>query len=235
MGDADAALGQLVRLWILGQKWYLTPSKMIPKPEWKKNLFSDAIIETGWAEDMGDFIRVCGAESQFVWLEQKVTAGRKGGEAKARNHSGKVLANSSETWRGLASSSSSSSKKNTTTTNPPVKPELKNQVTEAFEIWNQTLASFNIPKSPIAMVQENSISRAIGSLGFENVCLALEGQRFEKPNDTFRPREHLSVDRALHRDAKGNSRWEKFKNMALENRHRVESQKAAAADAEAMA
>ena len=78
----DFAYGALVRLWTLGQKWYLSPSKMIPINEWKKNLMPDVLIKTGWAIKEGDFIKVCGAEKQFAWLEQRVESGRRGGVAR---------------------------------------------------------------------------------------------------------------------------------------------------------
>lgn len=77
--DIDKAYGILVRMWIVAQKWYLTPEKMIPADEWKKQLIDDVVFETGWAERVGDFVRICGADKQFAWLDQRVDAGRRGG------------------------------------------------------------------------------------------------------------------------------------------------------------
>ena len=41
MGDFHKALGALVHAWIVAQKWYLTPERMIPKSEWKEQDLSN--------------------------------------------------------------------------------------------------------------------------------------------------------------------------------------------------
>lgn len=84
LGNRNAALGALCYAWILAQKWYLTPEKMIPLSEWKKQFIADEIIEVGLAEIVGDKVRVCGAEEQFKWLNQRSQAGKKGGPAAAK-------------------------------------------------------------------------------------------------------------------------------------------------------
>lgn len=122
----------------------------------------------------------------------------------------------------------------TTTTTPAAKLNLPEEIKTAYGVWTETLASLDVPGSPIAPPQENSIARAIRQIGFENVCLALEGQRHEKPNDKFDPRRHLSVDRCLHRDRNGKTRWEEFKNMALAVRWRIAADEQGRADAEAL-
>ena len=121
----------------------------------------------------------------------------------------------------------------TTTTENQKKldPELKTQIQEAFEVWNETLSTFGVDQSPINSVQEMSLARAIRQLGFEASCLALEGQRYEDATETFTPSKHLSLDRVLHRDAKGKSRWEQFRNMALAARKRHREHHEAIADA----
>lgn len=81
LGHIDTALGALVRSWALAQKWYLTPSRMIPIPEWEKQRINPAILETGWATVEGDFVRVAGADEQFAWLAQRAEAGRRGGNS----------------------------------------------------------------------------------------------------------------------------------------------------------
>ena len=121
--------------------------------------------------------------------------------------------------------------KNTTTTEPAA--PLGDQTREAYRVWTETLASFDVPPRPIAPVQENSLGRAIRSLGFENVLLALEGQRYEQPNKTFDPRRHLSIDRVLHKDSFGKSRWQEFSNMAAAEQARAETHEKARQDAEA--
>jgi hypothetical protein len=85
MTSFDEALGAMVRSWILAQKWYLTPEKMIPAEEWSKQLLPEAIIEVGLAERVGDHIRVRGADEQFAWLLQRVEAGRRGGIKSGKN------------------------------------------------------------------------------------------------------------------------------------------------------
>jgi hypothetical protein len=84
--DMDRALGMLVRSWVVAQKWYITPEKMIPLDEWKKQDLSDLVIEVGLAEKVGDFVRLLGADEQFAWLTQRVESGRKGGLAKANRN-----------------------------------------------------------------------------------------------------------------------------------------------------
>lgn len=217
--NLDTALGSLIRAWTLAQKWFVTPSKRIPEREWLKHKINPAILEAGLAILEDGFIYVCGSEEQFGWLEKAKENGRKGGLKTAENK-GKSLQPPSRVGQGKppisststssSSSSSGSTSGNTTTV----------QIERAYAIWLATLERFGIPPSEIALPQENSIARAIGQIGFENVCLALEGQRYEKPNDTFDPRRHLSVDRVLHRDAKGKSRWEEFVNMAKAERQK---------------
>ncbi len=92
------------------------------------------------------------------------------------------------------------------------------EISLAWGVWCETLKSFNLKSQPISVYQQSSLARAIKSLGIETVCLALEGQRYEKATDAWNPKDHLSLDRVLHRDAKGQQRWEKFANMALAKR-----------------
>lgn len=78
----ETAIGALVRVWSVAQKWYLIDDGMIPFDEWTKQGLNDLVIEVHLAERVGDFVRVCGADEQFAWLKQKVEAGRKGGIAR---------------------------------------------------------------------------------------------------------------------------------------------------------
>lgn len=85
MKNPDAALGALVRAWILAQKWYLTPEKTIPIADWEKQRLPSEIIEVGLAEISDGKVRVVGIDDQFAWLEQRVIAGRKGGLSAKKN------------------------------------------------------------------------------------------------------------------------------------------------------
>lgn len=232
--DLDTACGALLRAWSLAQKWFLTPSKMVPISEWEKQDMRAAIIESGMAVLHGDFVYVRGSVEQFSWLEKARESGKKGGKGRAKIIEEIPKGTLTDPKGSLTSSSFSSSfsfgERSTTTTKG-----LSGQVETAYGIWCQTLETFQIPATPMAGVQENSIARAITHLGFENVILALEGQRYEKPNDKFDPRRHLSVDRVLHRDARGKSRWEEFKNMALAVRSKSDEHEQARRDAEGIA
>lgn len=87
LGSVDTALGAMVRAWSLAQKWYLKEetSRLIPITEWRKQRISDFIIEVGLAEVRNDGIYVSGSESQFAWLLQRQSAGKKGGRPSNRN------------------------------------------------------------------------------------------------------------------------------------------------------
>lgn len=109
LGSIDAALGSMVRAWMLAQKWYTSPSKKIPKPEWDKQDLPLALLDVCLAKLEDGMIYVCGSDEQFKWIEKRAAAGKKGGEAKARNHSEKPLAKPRKAKQTLASYSSSSS------------------------------------------------------------------------------------------------------------------------------
>lgn len=112
-------------------------------------------------------------------------------------------------------------KPTTTTSAREESATLKLQIGSAYETWIQTLKHFEISNVPAMNIpDEQNLARAIKQLGFENVCLALEGQRFEPVSDRFKPSQHLSIHRALHKQPDGKSQWEKFRNLALGNRSR---------------
>ncbi len=83
LGDADKALGALIRAWTVAQRYWRTSDDGIPKSEWKKQKLNDAIIGK-LADDRGDFIYVHGSREQFDWLRQRSEAGKKGGVEGAR-------------------------------------------------------------------------------------------------------------------------------------------------------
>ncbi len=243
-GNRALAVGYMVLAWKAAQKFWMDGRKPIPTPVFKVLPGSDELVESGLAEPIfdGDFYHIKGSEEHFAWLMQKKEAGKVGGKQSgiARRIAHDEIIEEKMKRREAAVkrlepsySYSYSNTKNTTTTARG--ENLPEQIQEAHEVWSQTLASFGVPKTPMAAVQENSLARAIMQLGFENVILALEGQRYEAPNKTFDPRRHLSIDRALHRDRNGKSRWEEFKNMALANRAVVENHNSERSSAEATA
>lgn len=83
LGNQKLAVGELVWAWRLGQKWFLTENKGIPRREWVKQDCNDAIIEAGLATEESGFINIIGREKHFGWLKQKQKAGKKGGQASA--------------------------------------------------------------------------------------------------------------------------------------------------------
>jgi hypothetical protein len=83
LGSLEMALGSLVRAWMLAQKWFLSPEKMIPISDWKTQGIKDEIIEVGLATQIGEKIRLSGSDAQFGWLMQCSAAGKKGGPAAA--------------------------------------------------------------------------------------------------------------------------------------------------------
>lgn len=77
--SVDAALGSLVRCWMIAQDFWKHSANGIPKSEWQKQRLNDSLITCGLAEDRGDFVFVVGSEKHFAWLKQKVEAGENGG------------------------------------------------------------------------------------------------------------------------------------------------------------
>lgn len=244
LGDRDKAYGMALRFFRECQKLFKRGRPMTQE-EFDAEGFSESLFPK-FARRVPGGISAAGAEKHFAWLEKKSEAGKVGGRVSAkrpRDENGRLLSKHSqadskhepsETKHSQASSSSSPSynTKNTTTTTVGKAGE---EVREAFEVWNQTLEHFGLPRTRMAMPQEASLVRAIRALGFENVVLALEGARYEPPCDRFKPQEHLSIDRTLHRDSKGVSRWEKFKNLALARHAERDRRRQAERDAEARA
>jgi hypothetical protein len=103
------------------------------------------------------------------------------------------------------------------------KENTSDLICQAWDVWQETMIFFKLPKQNISPHQESSLARAIASLGIETVLLALEGQRYESGSDKFNPRDHLSIDRVLHKDSKGQQRWEKFANMARAKKQEQEN------------
>ena len=94
--------------------------------------------------------------------------------------------------------------KENTTTHDKLPTVSQKQVVMAWEVWSQTRAAFKLPPTRITPPEESS----------------LEGARYEPRTEKFDPAKHLRLDRALHRDRYGQSRWETFRDLALLERHR---------------
>jgi hypothetical protein len=219
LGSRTMALGALMEAFMLAQEHYLNEEndRLIPLSEWKRNKIRPEVIESGMAVLLEKGVYVRGSKEQFLWLIQKAEAGRKGGLKRAENASKQSQALLGSAIAGPSGAKpltlSLSQEKNTYIhTN-----ELPDQISKAWSVWNDTLEAFGIPRTNIAPPQESSIARGIKSLGIENVLLALTGARFESPGKDFRPQDHLTIDRALHKDRFGKSNWERFKNLALES------------------
>jgi len=91
MKNTDQALGSLVRAYILAQQWYFKNNRLIPLEEWKKQKLPDSLFTVGLATLVDDhWVKVSGSDDQFRWLLQKIEAGKKGGEAKAKHHNDKA-------------------------------------------------------------------------------------------------------------------------------------------------
>lgn len=78
-GDMDRAIGALVRAWALAQKYWLTPSQLVPLEVWEREEINPALLECGFAEKRELGIYVSGSKDQFGWLTQRSEAGKKGG------------------------------------------------------------------------------------------------------------------------------------------------------------
>lgn len=80
-GSIETALGAMVRVWSVAQKFYVLDDRKIPREEWVKQGLNDAVIEVGLAENVDGRVRVAGVDEQFKWLLQRIEAGRRGGQA----------------------------------------------------------------------------------------------------------------------------------------------------------
>lgn len=196
-------------------------------------------LNEGLLEIRGDEIYVSGTDEHFAWMKESEESGSRGGKISAkrpRDEKGRLLPKDIQGLsKGALDAGSNgprvsnpppltlSLKKETTTTKMNIMPEMSEQIDQAYSVWNDTRNEFGLPPSNISPVEQGSIYRALKQIGLENTLLALEGQRFEPSNDKFNPINHLRLDRVLHRDAKGQSRWESFRDMALANRSKQSS------------
>lgn len=73
------ALGEVVSIWIVAQKYFLTLG-LIPFDAWEKEKLSNDVIDCGLAIKKENGIYVCGQEDQFSWLIQRQKSGKISGE-----------------------------------------------------------------------------------------------------------------------------------------------------------
>lgn len=225
LGSREAAMGAMVYAWLLAQKWYITPEKMIPKSEWDAQRICPLILEVGLAELVGDKVRMRGADEQFGWLAERRESGRRGGLQSAaqrmRNHSG----------NGSSSAQANPSKSNPlplSLKSPSIKPLEENPVNiqsplpplaattrvdeAALEIaaraWGETLTHFGVPKDP--RLDAHTLARLITAHGLELTVHALRGMALEEATENFNPRKHLSLAR-LAKPAN----FEKFTHLGM--------------------
>lgn len=125
LGDRHRAMGAMVDMWTIAQKYWLPDKRLIPQEEWDESGLPVEIIELGLAERREDGIYAKGSEEHFGWWFGVSESRRRGGEASARrprDEKGRLLPKTSSTTQlhldkspaessliQLSSSSSSSS------------------------------------------------------------------------------------------------------------------------------
>lgn len=114
LGNFELALGAVVHAWIVAQKWYATPEKMVPLSEWKKQGLNDVLFSVNLAEKIDQKVKISGAAQQFAWINQLKEAGKRGGLKTQANFSSEALAKLKGFQPSYSYSSSSSKKKNNT-------------------------------------------------------------------------------------------------------------------------
>lgn len=75
--------------------------------------------------------------------------------------------------------------------------DLKSALAACELAWEQTLTHFKA-KRPLLDREREKLGRMIQQHGSEVVQLVLAGPRAEKPNESFDPAQHLSLDRIFH-------------------------------------
>lgn len=211
--------------------------------------FADLMVQSLLAEQTADGYRIKGVRERLVpilaWSQRKHDAQVAGGKARVkkaeRGADGKFAPKTSQlgpathqlptSYNQLQPGSpvpcslSPEEEGNTTTgTATEDRKGTKRQISDAYQTWTDTLASFDVPALPIGTHEESTLQRAIRYSGFTRVSLALEGARYEVGSKDYDPRQHLSLDRVLHR-INGKSNLDRFANLALERRNKSASKK----------
>lgn len=150
LGSMEAALGAVVKLWIVAQEFWKKDHGLISKQTWKKKRLKDELIAVGLAIETDAGIYAAGSKKNFAWLVQRVSAGKKSGSSR-RSKNKDLQMNGTERDRTSverertvvepSSSSSSSSKKENirmvddakaSPPRPPASPLFKMQSEEHF-------------------------------------------------------------------------------------------------------
>ena len=241
-GDDDRARGMLIRFWRIAQKhWaeYRLVSdlemesgevQVLIDSRWALH-YPDGYTEEDGTKSLTTGYYAIGSEERFAWYRQKVQAGIKRASAK-RDGNGQFTSGSPAAHDSAGAAHqrltephqppspspvpapAPAQKQNTTTT--ASQSPLLSQVREAWSHWEETLRAFKIEPRAMNLPQQSSIARAITTLGFENVCDALKGARYDEADlkSGYDPKKHLSLDRVLHKNAKtGVSNWERLANL----------------------
>lgn len=147
----DEALGNMVRAWLVAQKYWVPEKCPIPLADWDKQGISNILIEVGLATKEDSGVYVHGSEEQFEWMFKLSAAGKKSAASRKIKYGSsqpycpeqglnidEQPLNTPEPLRTSSSSSSSNTKNNTSSASPP---EILNSV-------EQTLQQMFVPKSP---------------------------------------------------------------------------------------
>lgn len=81
LGDLEKAIGKMVRIWKLAQKYWVDNKSLIPHEIFEKGPWQ-TVLEVGLAEKRETGYYVSGSEKQFAWIFQKSSAGKKSAEAR---------------------------------------------------------------------------------------------------------------------------------------------------------
>lgn len=209
LGGIDAALGSIVRAWIVAQGYWLTNGVGIPYTVWEKQKLRPELIEVGLAEVRGDFVYVIGSKEQFAWLNAASEKGKVGGPAAAKarveniKESKRLVSSDNDTDRLSTSSSSSSSSSSFSNSKTKEENFVKIEtsepiegITEAVGVWKQTLKSFGKLRE-LNPSEQTQIARAIQRYGYDYVSRALLGAKNEPKSEKYNPKDHVSLQRTL--------------------------------------
>lgn len=75
-GGRSKALGELVSMWLVAQKYYLSHHE-VPNEVWVTQNLCEDIVSCGLAERTSTGVRARGQDEQFAWLRAKQNAGKK--------------------------------------------------------------------------------------------------------------------------------------------------------------
>ena len=112
----DTAIGALVRVWTVAQRYWADGKKLIPIEVWKREKLNDAVLNCGFAEIKKDGIYAIGSEECFAWILEKKECGKLGGIASGEARRSNIEAKRSKVKQSEASASK---RTNSEAANPP--------------------------------------------------------------------------------------------------------------------